>query len=185
MGGLLVKNSALRCKVCFQLYSFRIHPEYPKCKINRKCRCSDTEVDIGEFLSEYKKDKTTSIFCSLCKKPYVKEYCYQCQRLYCSNCIKAAHNEKNNNLNHNLIDIEKYDFYCVLHQSENFVGYCKTCKLDLCLKCFKQKSHYEHKIFLYSSLYDVKKMREFFKKGIKSSEVKIDYNYKVLKTKII
>ena len=181
MGGLLIKNKELRCKDCFKLYSMKIKPEFPTCKISRTCKCSTTEIEIPKFLEEYRKNKNLSIACAQCKKTNPKEpkFCHNCQKLYCINCCKTVHNEKNNNMDHKLIVIEKYDFFCVFHQNENFCAYCKTCKLDLCIKCGSEKLHEGHKILLYHKIYDEKKMREYLKSAIKSAEVKIDYNSKL------
>lgn len=55
MGGLLIKNKELRCKDCFKLYTFKIKPEYPISKLAKKCKCSTTDIELFNFLSEYKK----------------------------------------------------------------------------------------------------------------------------------
>ena len=181
MGGLLIKNNELRCKDCFHLYSFKILPDYPCGKISKTCKCSTSEVEISKFLTDYKKNKNLTIFCSNCKKTNPKEpkYCHNCQKLYCANCIKAVHNEQNNNLDHKSIGIEKYDLFCIQHQNDNFVGYCKTCNIDICAKCIKEQLHNEHKTVIYNKLYDEKKMKDFLKKAMKSAEIKIDYNNKI------
>ena len=181
MGGLLIKNNQLRCKDCFKLYTFKIIPDFPLSRISKTCNCSTSEVEVRKFLNDYKKNKNLSISCSKCNKENPKEpkYCHECQKLLCINCAKAIHNEKNNNLNHKLIVIEKYDYFCIHHQNDNFIGYCKTCKMDICKKCESEKLHNDHKILIYQKMYDEKKMREYLKKAIKSAEIKIDYNNKI------
>lgn len=178
MGGLLIKNKELRCKDCFCLYIIKIKPDFPTCKIIKTCNCSKTEMEIPQFLSEYKKNKNLSISCSQCKKnnPKDPKYCHECKKLFCGNCSKSFHNEKDNNKDHKLIVIEKYDFFCICHQNDNFCSYCKSCKLDICSKCEKEKIHEGHKILNYKKIYDEKKMREYLKKAIQSSENKIEYN---------
>ena len=138
-------------------------------------------MELQKFLSEYKKNKNLSIACSQCKKSSPKDprYCHECNKLYCINCAKSVHNEKNNNKDHKLITIEKYDFFCIIHQNDTFCAYCKSCKMDICIKCGQEKLHNGHKILLYHKIYDEKKMREYLKKAIKSSEVKMDYNKKI------
>ena len=180
MGGLLISNKELRCKDCFQLYSIKIKPTFPTCLISKTCTCSTKEMEIFRFLNEYKKNKSLTIFCTQCKKNNPKEpkYCYNCHKLYCINCCKTIHNEENNK-DHKLIVIEKYDFFCVVHQDDNFCAYCKNCKMDLCVKCGNEKLHEGHKVLLYHKLYDEKKMREYLKKAIKYAEEKIDYNSKI------
>lgn len=181
MGGLLTNNNQLRCKDCFHLYSFKILPEYPSSKVSKTCKCSTKEIEISKFLTEYKKKVNVSITCSSCNKvnPKDTKYCHNCVKLFCPNCIKVIHNEKNNNLVHKIIGIEKFDFFCIQHQNDNFVGYCKTCNIDICAKCIKEELHNEHKTVIYNKLYDEKKMKEFYKKAIKSAEIKIDYNNKI------
>ena len=181
MGGLLIKNKELRCKECFRLYSIKINPIFPTCKIIRGCKCGNAEIEIQTLLTEYKKNKNFSISCSQCKKNEPKEpkYCHECQKIYCINCCKNTHNEKNNNKNHKLISIEKYDFFCIQHQNNNFCAYCKNCKIDICIQCVKEKVHDGHKILLYHKIYDEKKMKDYLKKAIESSKVKIDYNKKI------
>ena len=181
MGGLLIKNKELRCKDCFRLYFIKIKPEYPICKITKTCKCSTKEMEIPKFLSEYKKNNNLSISCSNCKKtnPSNSKYCHECEKLYCGNCAKSLHNDKSNNKGHNLIVIDKYDFFCVIHQADNFCAYCQNCKMNLCLKCGQEKIHQGHKILLFHKIYDDKKMRDYLKKALKSAENKIDYNKKI------
>lgn len=180
MGGLLIKNQELRCKDCFKLYSLRINPEFPISKIDKICKCSTKTMEIVTFLSEYKKNKNLSISCSKCNKTSPKDprYCHECQKLYCINCCKSLHNEENNK-DHKQIVIEKYDFFCIFHQNENFCGYCKNCKLDICSKCDKEKLHEGHKILFFNKIYDEKKMREYLRKATKLAELKLEYNKKV------
>ena len=181
MGGLLIKNKELRCKDCFRLYSLRINPIFPTCKIIRACNCGNTEIEIQNFLSEYKKNKNLSISCSKCKKNNPKEpkYCHDCQKLYCINCYKNIHTENIDNKSHKLIPIEKYDFFCIQHPNNNFCAYCKTCKINVCIQCGKDKFHEGHKIIFYHKIYNEKKMKDYLKKAIESSKVKIDYNKKI------
>jgi len=180
MGGLLIKNNELRCKDCFKLYIFKIKPEYPISKLTRKCKCSTNEIELYNFLSEYKKNKNLSISCSKCNKTNPKDpnYCNECQKLYCINCNKEVHKEENNK-NHKLITIDKYDFYCIYHQNDNFNAYCKNCKINICSKCTQEKLHEGHKVTFYNKIYDEKKMRDYFRKAIKLAEAKIEYNRKV------
>lgn len=180
MGGLLIKNQELRCKDCFNLYIFKIKPEYPISKLTKKCKCSTTEIELVNFLSEYKKNKNLSISCSKCNKANPKDpnYCNECHKLYCINCNKEVHKEENNKT-HKLITIEKYDFYCIFHQNDNFNAYCKTCKINICPKCIQEKLHEGHKVLIYNKTYDDKKMKDYFKKAIKLAEAKIEYNRKL------
>ena len=181
MGGLLIKNKELRCKDCFKLYSLKIEPDFPMSKIRKTCNCSTTNVEIENFLYQYKNNNNFSVFCSKCKKINPKEpnYCYECKKLYCINCNNLIHNEKNKNKNHKLITIDKYDFFCICHQNEYFCAYCKTCKMNICQNCIKEKLHENHNILIYNKMYNDKKMREYLKQATKLAELKLEYNTKI------
>ena len=178
MGGLLIKNKELRCPNCFNLYSIKIKPEYPGSKITKTCNCSTSEMEMSKFLAEYKKNKNLSISCSNCKKSFPAKYCHQCKKLYCGSCSKSIHSPKGNNKDHNLIVIDKYDFFCIMHQIDNFCAYCQTCKINLCLKCGQANIHNGHQLILFHEKYDERKMRDYYKQAIKFAENKIEYNKK-------
>ena len=58
---------------------------------------------------------------------------------------------------HKYIPIDKYDFFCINHQNENFSAYCKTCKEDICYLCLREKLHENHMVLLYNKIYNEKK----------------------------
>ena len=178
MGGLsIMNNTEIRCIKCFNIYTIKIKPEFPKCKLLKTCKCSQITTDFFNFFTEYKKNKNITISCLKCKKSNPKDpfYCEDCNQLICSNCLKTTHKEEEFK-NHKYISIEKYDFFCIIHQTEKFCAYCKTCKLNICEKCIKENLHENHKISIFKKIYDEKKMKEYYKKAIKGAEDKINYN---------
>jgi hypothetical protein len=178
MGGLsIMNNTEIRCIKCFNIYTIKIKPEFPKCKLLKTCKCSQITTDFFNFFTEYKKNKNITISCLKCKKSNPKDpfYCEDCNQLICSNCLKNTHKEEEFK-NHKYISIEKYDFFCIIHQTEKFCAYCKTCKLNICEKCIKENLHENHKISIFKKIYDEKKMKEYYKKAIKGAEDKINYN---------
>ena len=174
MGGLSI-NPELRCLTCFHIYLIEISPNFPKCLMLKTCKCGTKTIENDFFISEYKKNKKLSISCFKCNKSNIKDsfYCEDCKKLLCINCQKAEHQAQKG---HKIISIDKYDFFCILHQTENFCAFCKTCKTDVCNKCIQDKLHENHKISFYNKRYNEKKMEEFYKKAVKAADAKIDYN---------
>ena len=174
MGGLSI-NPELRCLTCFHIYLIEISPNFPKCLMLKTCKCGTKTIENDFFISEYKKNKKLSISCFKCNKSNIKDsfYCEDCKKLLCINCQKAEHQAQKG---HKFISIDKYDFFCILHQTENFCAFCKTCKTDVCNKCIQDKLHENHKISFYNKRYNEKKMEEFYKKAVKAADAKIDYN---------
>ena len=178
MGGLsIINNTEIRCINCFQIYKIKIIPEYPKSKILRTCKCSQTSIELSNFFTEYKKNKKFNILCGKCKKSNPKDpfYCEDCKKLYCSNCLKSTHQTEEFK-KHKRITIDKYDFFCINHQNDNYCAYCKTCQSNICVKCIKEKLHENHKISIFKKIYDEKKMKEYLRKATKIAEDKINYN---------
>jgi len=177
MGGLSIINTEIRCSNCFHIYTMKISPEFPMLYILKSCKCPLVKVDSNKFLTEYKKNKKITIQCSKCNKVNAKDslFCDDCKKIFCSNCFKTIHQTEELKI-HKYISVDKYDFFCMIHQTENFCAYCKTCKLDICAKCTKENLHEKHKIIYFDKSYDEKKMKDFLKKAIKNAEAKIEYN---------
>ena len=197
MGGLEVKNKFLRCPICLEIKRLTIKPEHPDPKVKMNCRCSEKEVNLFEYLKELKKKDDFVIKCAKCQTEDPKEpnYCYQCKKIYCIKCanfhaqlsdLTSDGNEENKDdvntlIAHKVIDIEKVDFYCVLHQNENFIGFCKKCLLNYCKKCEEENLHKDHEVKLYEPLLITKKKKELIKEGKKYCQSKMEYNHKVSK----
>ena len=178
MGGLpIINNTEIRCITCFHIFTIKIKPDFPSTKLLKTCKCSSNTIGIYNFLTEYKKSKIFNIICSKCNKANPKDssYCEDCKKIFCLNCLKSIHKSKEN-IKHRHISVDKYDFFCIIHQKENYCAYCKTCKINICSKCIQEKLHENHKISIFKKIYDEKKMKDYYKKAIKVAEEKINYN---------
>lgn len=177
MGGLVI-NPEIRCLKCFHIYTIEISPNFPKCSLLETCKCGTRIVDISNFLPNYKANKKLIIYCFRCDKKNIKDasFCERCKKLYCPKCLKSEHMIYNPQDIHKYIPIDKYDFFCINHQKENFCAYCKTCKEDICYLCLREKLHEGHTVLLYNKIYNEKKMEEFYKKGMKLCQEKIEHN---------
>ena len=197
MGGLEIRNKYIRCSKCLEIKRITIIPEYPEPKVKTNCRCSEKEEILNQFFKDLKKKEDFKIKCAKCQTEDPKEpkYCYQCQKIYCvkccdfhsqlSNIMEGDAQEKKDDINvligHKVIDIEKVDFHCILHQDEKFIGFCRKCLLNYCAKCQGEKLHEGHKCKLFVNLLLDKKKKEYIKNFKKFSQNKIAYNHKVSK----
>jgi len=197
MGGLEIRNKYIRCSKCLEIKRITIIPEYPEPKVKTNCRCSEKEEILSQFFKDLKKKEDFKIKCAKCQTEDPKEpkYCYQCQKIYCvkccdfhsqlSNIMESDSKEKKDDVNvligHKVIDIEKVDFHCILHQDEKFVGFCRKCLLNYCAKCQGEKLHEGHKCKLFVNLLLDKKKKENIKNFKKFSQNKISYNHKISK----
>ena len=197
MGGLEVRNSFLRCPKCLETKRFTIKPEYPESKIKMNCKCSEKEVNLNEYLKDLKKKEDFKIKCAKCQTEDPKEpkYCYQCQKIYCikccdfhsqlSNLVSETQIENKDDVNaligHKVIGIDKVDFHCILHQTEQFMGFCKKCLLNYCTKCEQENLHKDHEVVLFTLIIIDKKKKDIIKEGKKNAQLKIDYNHNVSK----
>ena len=197
MGGLEIRNKYIRCSKCLEIKRITIIPEYPEPKVKTNCRCSEKEEILTQFYKDLKKKEDFKIKCAKCQTEDPKEpkYCYQCQKIYCvkccdfhsqlSNIMGGDTQEKKDDINaligHKVIDIEKVDFHCILHQDEKFIGFCRKCLLNYCAKCQGEKLHEGHKCKLFVNLLLDKKKKEHIKNFKKFAQNKISYNHKVSK----
>ena len=78
-----------------------------------------------------------------------------------------------------VISIEKVDFHCILHENEQFIGFCKKCLLNFCSKCSEENLHKDHELILYSDILLDSQKKTIIKGCIKVSNEKIDYNDKI------
>ena len=198
MGGLEVSNKALRCNKCLEIRRLTIIPEFPEPMIKLECRCDPKEEKLSEFVKEYKKKEDFKIKCAKCQteSPKDSKYCYECQKIYCNKCcdfhsqlsslVSQDNGENKENdtniwsiIGHKVISIEKVDFHCILHENEQFIGFCKKCLLNFCSKCSEENLHKDHELILYSDILLDSQKKTIIKGCIKVSNEKIDYNDKI------
>ena len=195
MGGLEISNKFLRCPICLEIKRLTINPQYPVSKVKMNCRCSEKEINLNDYFKDLKKKEDFKIKCAKCQTEEPKEpkYCYHCQKIYCIKCSEFhsqlsnldTNTENKDDINtligHKVISIDKVDFYCILHQTEKFTGFCKKCLINFCPKCEQENLHKEHQVQLYAPLLIDKKKKDLIKEGKKYAHVKIDYNHAVSK----
>ncbi len=59
------------------------------------------------------------------------------------------------------------------HQTENFIGHCQQCLMNICLQCLKEETHQYHQVELFTVIKIGKKSKEEVKKSMKKAERKI------------
>ena len=122
----------------------------------------------------------SSIICQECKTinkyiSYNKQFyiCLDCNRKICPLC-NSKHNK-----NHKIIDYDKKNFICNIH-NDLFISYCKKCNINLCELCDKNHN-ISHKIIYYK---DIIPDENIIKEEINKFEKKID-KFKNIIQKII
>jgi hypothetical protein len=192
MGALEIRNKKLRCSQCLDIRRLLIVPGYPDPKIEIMCHCNKSVESFLDYCSELKKIQNFKLICSKCGKEEIKHprFCYECMAVYCSKCCNShtpriTGNEESNKSSsitgHKTIHVEKLDFYCINHQTENYMAYCQQCLMNICNQCLKEGTHKFHSVELYSVIQLDKKSKENVKKGIKKIEKKIEKNNNLIK----
>ena len=192
MGALEIRNKKLRCINCLDIRRLLIVPGYPDPKIEIMCHCNKSVESFLDYCSELKKIQNFKLICSKCGKEEIKHprFCYECMAVYCSKCCNShtpriTGNEESNKSSsitgHKTIHVEKLDFYCINHQTENYMAYCQQCLMNICNQCLKEGTHKFHSVELYSVIQLDKKSKENVKKGIKKIEKKIEKNNNLIK----
>ena len=192
MGALEIRNKKLRCINCLDIRRLLIIPGYPDPKIEIMCHCNKSEEYLLEYCSELKKITDFKLVCTKCGKEEIKHprFCYECLAVYCSKCCNNHLPRKTGDEDsfkraslqgHKTIHVEKLDFFCVNHQTENFIGYCQQCLMNICPQCIKEETHQYHQVELYSVIKMDKKSKDDVKKGLKKVERKIERSSKKIK----
>ena len=192
MGALEVQNKKLRCINCLEIRRLIIVPGYPNPKIKIMCRCNSSEESLLEYCSELNKITDFKLVCAKCGKEEIKHprFCYECLAVYCSKCCNShlprrtgdEESFKRSSLTgHKTIHVEKMDFYCINHQTEEFKAYCQQCLINICPICLRDKTHEFHKVDYFEVIKIDKKAKEVIKKNMKKAEKKIEQNNKLIK----
>ena len=192
MGALEVQNKKLRCINCLEIRRLIIVPGYPNPKIKIMCHCNSSEESLLEYCSELNKITDFKLVCAKCGKEEIKHprFCYECLAVYCSKCCNShlprrtgdEESFKRSSLTgHKTIHVEKMDFYCINHQTEEFKAYCQQCLINICPICLRDKTHEFHKVDYFEVIKIDKKAKEVIKKNMKKAEKKIEQNNKLIK----
>lgn len=112
-------------------------------KCNKNIQIDESQNDLEKILEGY-------------------GYCFGCNNLICSNCIKShdENEKKKDHSAHKLIPLSKYINYCPIHRNR-YSAYCFDCKKNTCLKCTEHKQHKKYHFDDYLLLEeDVKKYKQ-------------------------
>ena len=192
MGALEIRNKKLRCINCLDIRRLLIVPGYPDPKIEIMCHCNRSVEPLLEYCSELKKVTDFKLVCAKCGKEEIKHprFCYECLAVYCSKCCNSHLPRKTGDeesfkrsslTGHKTIHVEKMDFYCINHQTEEFKAYCQQCLMNICPICLRDKTHEFHKVDYFEVIKIDKKAKEVIKKNMKKAEKKIEQNNKLIK----
>ena len=191
MGALEIRNTEIRCPKCLEIKKIMIMPDYPQSQVQIMCTCNKKVEPLFEYYTQTTKKIEFNIVCTKCQKTEMKHprFCQDCLKVYCHKCsdIHILETEKlRNSVNtktngHRITQIEKNDFFCVTHQSENVIGYCQQCLINVCAICIKDQKHEFHQVELYTSIMPDKNAKDSIKQGLKQSEIRIEKNRKQYK----
>ena len=138
-------SCVFRCVNCLKIPLVNIFEDNNEPKIKYICECTLSEekkykiISIQDFLQKFKILSLKSMMCSgdKCSKEEEqikeKDLCLTCKKPFCDECIKE---HKKNNPGHEIIDINKIDNYCHIHNGEKIIAWCIRCKNNLCSDCF-------------------------------------------------
>ena len=134
-----------QCKECEGLLTFTINPL--NFTLTAKCELDNNHIYNNIFFKTFERFYLKEKEIYICSKCFVNLdnaeiiKCEICKCIYCCNCYSQdiqinGHKDityiKNNNI-------------CYKHIS-TFLGYCFTCKENLCIKCIKKdNTHIDHK----------------------------------------
>ena len=176
-----------RCPKCFNLPLFTLIPNdnYSETNVIIKCRCGKNELILSEFVEKY---NMKNFICSSCSKPLnikkennLNYLCDKCSKIFCFECQKNTQC-LNNNVPHQIINIDYYDFYCRNHKTFKIRAYCKICEKLICEKCEYQtcENHNiinDKNIFTYSKYLENKKLLDKAEEKLTSDIEKLKYDY--------
>ena len=191
MGGALeIRNKKLRCTKCQDLRRILLKPVLPEPKLEILCHCHNVNEKLMDYFNDLKKVHNFKYICHACKVKGIKhpKFCYQCLQIYCEKCsvghgpVAAKVKQSRPSLRgHKTIFIEKLDFFCINHQNEKYIGFCLSCKLNICQKCISEGVHQEHPSKLYKDLELSKEKMKQIKANVKQADKKNQDTYKKIK----
>ena len=142
-----VKSIIPICPKCYENVEFDI--------INFKINLSECKNGhkINMLINEYEQSQRINlnkIICDGCKTKKLDifenqmYYCNKCKKVFCPLC--KAKDDKT----HNAINYDLKNYICEMH-NELYNSYCKSCKINICLKC--QKAHLQHDIIGFGTIF--------------------------------
>ena len=131
----------MRCSKCTKKYN----PSLNK-KNHNKSNSSEEEEDEEEEEEEDEEDNENLFF-----------FCYSCNKYFCKKC-KEEHVKHHNNVNeknliekHYIINVDSIACRCFYH-NEKYLGYCNSCKQNVCIECLNEKTHKSHEITSFKNI---------------------------------
>ena len=135
----------------------------PECKGNIRIKINDYKIKLYDcknkhkieniLLEEYEntqKIDISKIICNICNQNNIintfnNEFymCNECKKCICPLC-KSLHNRS-----HNIFNYENKEYICERH-NKFYVKYCNSCKINICLFCYKK--HDTHEIISYENI---------------------------------
>ena len=125
-------------------------------------------VPLSEYFEKILQNLETKKYCEECHKKNLEEnipeyFCTNCSFFLCKNC-QIKHYSK-----HKTFELSKINTICPIHEKNKFSGFCRACKIDLCIHCLKDhengKGH--HSLVQYMYLIPSKEKIDKYKKQIK------------------
>ena len=103
------------------------------------------ELSLEEYCQKYSNYSISKEKCLKCNTIQSEangnfSFCCKCNKFICNSCII---NHSNNNGQHNITNINRYDALCKLH-SNYYAFYCNKCQKNLCIYC--KQEHDTHDI---------------------------------------
>ena len=103
------------------------------------------EMSLEEYLQKYNNYSLSKEKCLKCNRIQSEtndnfSFCCKCNKFICNSCII---NHPNNDGQHNITNINRYDALCKLH-SNYYSFYCNKCQKNLCIYC--KQDHDSHDI---------------------------------------
>ena len=129
------KNKDFRCLTCYLIPFLTLNA--PTNLIDINCNFGHTnKINLEEYLQSGYNNNFNNLSCSKCKAQFVKNekifmYCKECSEIVCDKCII-----KHNNMfeDHHMVNSDKYDTTCILH-NETYDYFCLDCKKNICQYC--------------------------------------------------
>ena len=147
---LLNESGNIRCYMnnCNLIPLINIKEKNGKFVINSICRNGHSlkNIPINEFLLKSKSIELENQNCYFCKLNEKNNkiklfFCPECQKYVCRNeeC-EFKHKNCKGLKKENLIDMKKFDDYCIRH-GENLINFCIDCQKSFCCDCDEHKKH--------------------------------------------
>ena len=165
----LLEIPELRCPLCPKFSNIKInHLEneiISECPDNHYMKLD--LISFLEKSADHPIKNTKCSICS--KNENSITFCLECNKYFCNECLEKHNNNNlpfnnggvyssilgknpnqsnisNNNSiinidmsTHHVINIDKFDNYCAIHNDEKYIAYCKNCARSFCKKCLEDK----------------------------------------------